>query len=75
MRFDTLRFTETAHIQPVEHAPCESWEAAYLDVTGKKVRPVPGMEDSYAEQYDEIRGVTDRLEIEPPPGESSDEDT
>jgi hypothetical protein len=28
MRFDTLRFTETPHIQPLEHGPCVSWEAA-----------------------------------------------
>jgi hypothetical protein len=73
MRFDTLRFSETPHIQPVEHSPCESWESAYLDVTGKNIRPIPGMEDRYSEQYDELRDESDRFEIEPPAGESPDE--
>jgi hypothetical protein len=74
MRFDTLQFTEAPHIQPLEHSPCVSWEAAYLDVTGKKIRPIPGMEDTYAERYDEYRDESGRFEIEPPAGESPDED-
>jgi hypothetical protein len=74
IRFDTLRFSETPHIQPVEHGPCESWEAAYLDVTGKRIRPIPGMEDMYPDHYDQLRDESDRFEIEPPAGESPDED-
>ena len=60
--FDKLRFTEAPHVQPMEHAPCHSWEGAWLDLSGKR-RPVPGREAEFAD-YDDS-AVTDD-ETEPP---------
>ncbi len=65
MRFD-LRFADTPHLQPIEHAECESWEAAYLDVTGRHIRPIPGKEQEYAEVYEERYTDEDRFQVEPP---------
>ncbi len=72
--FDSLCFAETPHIQPVEHTECISWEPAYLDVTGKYIRPIPGQEDEYAEAYEELDDIAreDNLHIEPPPGHQPD---
>lgn len=69
-----LRFSDTLQIQPVEHGPCESWEAAYLDVTGHHIRPLPGGAGNYTEFYDEYRKYLNQppgdswYTIEPPPG-------
>lgn len=70
MCFSSLCFAETPHIQPIEHAECVSWEPAWMDVTGKHIRPVPGREDDYAGQYEELAEIAgeDNLHIEPPPG-------
>jgi hypothetical protein len=69
MRFENLSFAETAHVQPLEHTECVSWEAAYLDVTGTKVRPVPGREDDYADAVGELDDLAgEGIEVEPPPG-------
>jgi len=69
MRFDALNFAEATHIQPVEHAACDSWEGAYLDVTGKKVRPIPGHEGRYAAAVSELQDLTrEGIQFEPPPG-------
>lgn len=68
-----LRFSDTPRIQPAEHGPCESWESAYLDATGRNIRPVPGNESRYAEFYAEFRDLLNRppgdswYSIEPPP--------
>jgi len=69
MRFDDLCFADTTHIQPVEHGPCESWESAWLDSAGHKVRPIPGKEDEYAHYYHQLLGEQEieGLEVEPPP--------
>jgi hypothetical protein len=74
LRFETLCFAETPHIQPVEHAECISWESAYMDVTGKHIRPIPGREEEYADAYEEMAGMGDNIEIEPPPGQDPDDD-
>jgi hypothetical protein len=76
MRFDSLRFAETPHIQPVEHAPCISWESAYLDVTGKKIAPIPGKEEEYAAARDDLADIAgeDGVQVEPPAGEAADEE-
>jgi hypothetical protein len=66
MRFD-LRFAETPFIQPVEHTECASWEAAYLDCAGKKIRPFPGKEDEYRDAYGDLKDqVNFNFEVEPP---------
>jgi hypothetical protein len=64
-----LRFADTPRIQPVELAGCVSWGPAYLDVTGRHIRPIPGMEDEYAEAYQhlvQLKGMD--IQVEPPPG-------
>lgn len=70
LRFDSLSFTQTPHIQPVEHGECSSWESAYMDATGKHIRPIPGKEAEYAEAYEELEEIAseDDLHAEPPPG-------
>jgi hypothetical protein len=52
-RFDDLCFLDHPHIQPVEHAPCESWEPAWLSLDGKTARPMPGREDEYRKHLEE----------------------
>lgn len=68
MRFESFCFADTPHIQPAEHAECISWEPAYMDVTGKHIRPFPGREDEYAEQYEELADIDGNVNVEPPPG-------
>jgi hypothetical protein len=64
-----LRFTDTLRIQPVELVPCESSESVYLDSTGTKLRPIPGKELEYAEQFaDMAETYRGEYEIEPPLG-------
>jgi hypothetical protein len=72
VRFDTLSFADTPYIQPVEHTPCESWESAYLDVTGKHIRAIPGKEAEYAQAYEELAeiGGEDDVRVEPPDGQA-----
>jgi hypothetical protein len=72
VRFDSLSFAETPYIQPVEHMECASWESAYMDVTGKHIRPIPGKEQEYAEAHDELTDIGDELNVEPPPGHDPD---
>jgi hypothetical protein len=67
VRFEGLSFRDTPHIQPVEVAPCESWESAYLDGSGRRIRAMPGKEDEYADMYDELSDDNE-FEVEPPPG-------
>src|SRR5262245_36517923 len=66
LRLGGVSFAETPHLQPVDHAPCDSWEAAYLDVAGKHIRPIPGKETEYAEHYRERHGDQGPFHIEPP---------
>jgi hypothetical protein len=74
--FDTLRFADTTHIQPVEHAPCVSRVPAYLDVTGEKIGPIPGKEEEYAAAHDELADIAaeDQVTVEPLPGTGADEE-
>jgi hypothetical protein len=71
VRFQTLCFADTPYIQPVEHGECVSWESAYLDVTGSKVRPIPGKEAEYRAAYADLASIQKSLgqsiEFEPPP--------
>jgi hypothetical protein len=69
IRFDALCFADTVHIQPIEHMKCDSWEVAYLDSTGTKIRPIPGKEQEYADAHGELEHLVeqDGLDVEPPP--------
>jgi hypothetical protein len=73
VRFNTLSFTDTLYIQPVEHTSCESWEVGWMDVTGKRLRPMPGQEDAFAEAYGEREDLQGRFEVEPPPGDEGED--
>jgi hypothetical protein len=72
MHFHSLSFAETTHIQPIEHTECVSWESAYMDVTGKNIRPIPGREDEYAEHYEEMDDIGGKVNVEPPHGHNPD---
>src|SRR5262249_45335399 len=64
VRFDKLSFADTPHVQPVEHTECVSWESAYLDSTGKNIRPIPGREGDYADIADEMEDMAGEYNIE-----------
>jgi hypothetical protein len=70
LRLEGVRFTETPYLQPVEHTECASWESAWLDVTGQRIRPIPGKEEEYAEAYEEYYKDSS-FEAEPP-GEAAE---
>jgi hypothetical protein len=71
--FDTLSFADTPYIQPVEHTACESWESAWMDAAGKRVRPLPGREDDYADAYGDMQDLQGEFEVEPPPGPAGED--
>lgn len=69
-----IRFAETPHIQPIEHTDCYSWEAAYMNVTGTHIRPIPGMEDEYPEAYANMDHLPEHIQVEPPDGEPEEDE-
>jgi hypothetical protein len=52
MRFDKVDFARISKLQPLEYEPCFYWyeedRVAYLCSDGKTIRPIPGMEDRFA---------------------------
>ncbi len=74
MRFDRLRFAETAHIQPCEWDEVGCWQAAYMSADGQHIREIEqdlaDLDISYEELYTDLltrerewlKGVT----IDPP---------
>ena len=66
MRFASLSFAEAEQIQPVDHAECDSWESAYLDLDGKTIRALPGREAEFLESYANDRQIREEFRIEPP---------
>jgi len=56
-----VSFAETVHIQPAEHWPCGSWEAAWLGLDGK-ARAFPGREAD----VEELRANFPDLNVEEP---------
>lgn len=63
-----IDFATTLHIQPPELVPCESYECAYLDSTGKHLRPIPGKEADYAKAVDDlVERYGERFEVFIPP--------
>jgi hypothetical protein len=74
MRFESLCFAATPHIQPVEHTECVSWEAAYMDVAGINIHSIPGKEDEYSQQYRDLADYAGgkNINVEPPPGHNPD---
>jgi hypothetical protein len=67
MRFASLCFAEAELIQPIDHADCESWGSAYLDLDGKILRAVPGREAEFRREF-HASNVGPDYRIEPPDG-------
>jgi hypothetical protein len=59
IRFEKITFSEAELVQPIEWFPCVYWyqegRVAYLASDGKTIRPIPGMEDRFAEFCKEFR--------------------
>ena len=57
--FEGVSFTESERIQPLEYFACSYWygndRVAYLAEDGKTVRPIPGMEERFAEFCETFR--------------------
>jgi hypothetical protein len=57
--FKNIDFSRNESIQPLEQFPCDYWykedRVAYLCGDGKTVRPIPGMEDRFADFCKEFR--------------------
>jgi hypothetical protein len=69
--FDGIRFEESGRIQPIEHAPCEcKYVGGYVGLDGRMIRPIPGQEDVYREEHEQLAEDLG-LPSEPPPGDSS----
>ncbi|MBL8799551.1 MAG: hypothetical protein JNM56_37055 [Planctomycetia bacterium] len=72
MKFGTLCFAETPHIQPAEFDDCTSWEHAYLSSDGKTIRAIPGNAtyrfEDVCEQLRELQaeGLPEGMTVEMP---------
>ncbi len=61
------RFEEAGLVHPMQLGPCESWQAAWIDMDAKTVRPVPGREEDYDEEAAELASGEEGLVFDPPP--------
>lgn len=61
------RFDEAGLVHPNTLWPCESWQAAWIDLDGKTVRPIPGREDDYEEEASELASENGDFVFDPPP--------
>jgi hypothetical protein len=66
VRFDSICFAEAPQVQPIAQVPCEVYNNAYLDLDGKTVRPIPGREVDYRDDYESLAENT-KYHLEPPP--------
>jgi hypothetical protein len=66
VRFDG-RFEAAPLVHPMTLWRCESWQAAWIDLDGRTVRPVPGREKDYDEEAAELASSDDDLVFDPPP--------
>jgi hypothetical protein len=61
LRFATLRFADTIHIQPCATENVVCWESGYLTADGRTIRPIRGnylnAEPSYEEFYQRMIGA------------------
>jgi len=69
-----LSFAETPIIQPVEHGPAQAYDGAYLDSTGRVIRPIPDQEDMFYEALYDLDELRKYYQIEEPASEDEDED-
>ncbi len=67
------RFAETDQLQPLEHWKSEAWSAAWIATDGVSVHCVPGHEEEYAAEVEELASVYEgerKLQVDPPGGPS-----
>ena len=68
---DLPAFLAAAHEAGLVHPntlwPCESWQAAWIDLDGKTVRPIPGREEDYEEEASELASENGDFVFDPPP--------
>lgn len=74
VEFEDLLFSESTHIQPIEHFECVAWGPAYLTVDGKKIAPIPGEEDAYAIEYEDFLKTINDCEVVSPEQDEEGED-
>jgi hypothetical protein len=72
VRFEDLSFPRAPHIQPLEFTDCDTMGGAWLSQDGKTIRPVPGNDGDYRDEYEYYRNNPD-LVVEPPPGHEEEE--
>jgi hypothetical protein len=61
------RFDESGLVHPLKLWPCESWQAAWIDLDGRTVRPVPGREGDYDDEVGDLASSGEDLVFDPPP--------
>jgi hypothetical protein len=68
MQFSKMEFDKKVPVQPLEHADCSSWGFAYLTSDRKRILPIAGREQEYAEHFDEMRAAAEQegILIKPP---------
>jgi hypothetical protein len=55
VRFDGLSFAEKKMLQPCEYTEGVAWSSAYVAEDGKTVRPIPGHEQDYRKEVEQLR--------------------
>jgi hypothetical protein len=55
VRFDGLSFAEKTVLQPCQYTDAVAWTAAYVAEDGKTVRPIPGHEEEYRKEVEQLR--------------------
>jgi hypothetical protein len=55
VRFDGLSFAEKKVLQPCQYTDGVAWSSAYVAEDGKTVRPIPGHEEEYRKEVQEMR--------------------
>jgi hypothetical protein len=62
-----LSFLDLPFVQPIEHTPCLVYSgSAYLDSTRRRIRPIPGEERAYAEDWTFLRTLRADYEVDEP---------
>jgi hypothetical protein len=65
-RFPDLSFAETPYLQPIGMVECFSWRCAYLQLDGRTIRPIPGLEHDYEGEYHRVLKELQGYHVEPP---------
>jgi hypothetical protein len=60
-------FDEAGLVHPMQLGSCESWQAVWIDMDGKTIRPVPGREEDYDEEAGELASEGGDFVFDPPP--------